>query len=123
MALLTQESLVPLSRHPSWELWLGCWLLLELGGCRRQAVNRKWLSKSRWNMPGAGAGQEIAEQLNGLKRMLCPPPWRMGCPPTPALRGAQPGSSLTASPSTSAGAGGGTEKRGAQGTRKSSQDQ
>lgn len=70
MALLTQESLVSLSRHPSWELWLGCWLLLELGGCRRQAVNRKWLSKIRWNMPGAGAGQEIAEQLNGLKRML-----------------------------------------------------
>lgn len=25
-------------------------------------------------MPGAGAGQEIAERLNGLKRMPCPPP-------------------------------------------------
>lgn len=48
--------------------------LLELGGCRRQAVNRKWLSKSRWSMAGAGEGQEIAERLNGLKRMLCPPP-------------------------------------------------
>ena len=50
----------------------------ELGGCRRQAVNRKWLSKSRWSMPGAGTGQEIAERLNGLKRMPCPPPRSSG---------------------------------------------
>lgn len=50
----------------------------ELGGCRRQAVNRKWLSKGRWSMPGAGTGQEIAEQLNGLKRMPCPPPRSSG---------------------------------------------
>lgn len=29
-------------------------------------------------MPGAGAGQEIAKRLNGLKRMLCPPPRGFG---------------------------------------------
>ena len=87
---------------PSGELWvagccLGAWRLQkagstsvhpgssgllaaawELGGCRRQAVNRKWLSKSRWSMPGAGTGQEIAERLNGLKRMPCPPPRSSG---------------------------------------------
>lgn len=29
-------------------------------------------------MPGAGAGQEIAKRLNGLKRMFCPPPRGFG---------------------------------------------
>lgn len=105
-----------LSRRPSGELLLGCWLLPEFGGCRRQAVNRKWLSKSRWSMLGAGAEQEIAEQLNGLRRMLCPPPQGFGkgavCPLLPALhceaQSPEPSSSLTPQPLfSSAGAGGG----------------
>lgn len=33
---------------------------MDWAGSLREAVNRKWLSKSRWSMPGAGAGQEIA---------------------------------------------------------------
>lgn len=110
----------------------GCRLRLELGSGRRPAVNRKWLSKSRWSEhAGAGAGQEIAEQLNGLKRMLCSPPrlWRRRCPPTPpclALGGAPPGSSRLPQLS-SAGAGAAELEEGlgggARGTRKSGQDQ
>lgn len=33
-----------------------------------EAINRKWLSKSRWSMLTAGTTQEIAERLNGCKK-------------------------------------------------------
>lgn len=33
-----------------------------------EAINRKWLSKSRWSILTAGTTQEIAERLNGCKK-------------------------------------------------------
>lgn len=42
-----------------------------------EAVNRKWLSKSRWSMLTAGTTQEIAERLNGCKKnALLLSPWQ-----------------------------------------------
>lgn len=42
-----------------------------------EAVNRKWLSKSRWSMLTAGTTQEIAERLNGCKKnALLLRPWQ-----------------------------------------------
>lgn len=42
-----------------------------------EAVNRKWLSKSRWSMLTAGTKQEIAERLNGCKKKaLLLSPWQ-----------------------------------------------
>ncbi|XP_057276015.1 uncharacterized protein LOC130604998 isoform X1 [Pezoporus wallicus] len=42
-----------------------------------EAINRKWLSKSRWSMLTAGTTQEIAERLNGCKKnALLLRPWQ-----------------------------------------------
>lgn len=42
-----------------------------------EAINRKWLSKSRWSMLTAGTTQEIAERLNGCKKnTLLLSPWQ-----------------------------------------------
>lgn len=60
------------------ELWrLILWQISEFTRKFLEAVNRKWLSKSRWSMLIAGTMQEIAECLNGCKKpALLLRPWQ-----------------------------------------------
>jgi len=53
------------------------WQISDFTSKFLEAVNRKWLSKSRWSMLTAGTTQEISELLNGSKKSaLLLSPWQ-----------------------------------------------